>query len=289
MTRPVHTFTTADGLPTNAITCIKSDSHGFLWFCTTEGLSRFDGYTFVNYGVDQGLPDRYVSAFLETRSGDYWVGTARGLAHFNPKPGPKAPMFTVIGYGSDKTQPINDLLEDRQGTIWVAISRYGLLRLVPSNGQWALQRSDVNPTSGSVEGLLEDHEGNLWIAIYGVGGSGSAQLCRRSPNGHVDTFTGGFLQSNRILSITGDRENNICLGSYRGVALLVAHPQPSAKLIEHVYSQWFPGMRPEIRNIFQSSDGRRWVRSYGLVFEMLGDPRTGNVRFRLYDRHGMGP
>jgi len=55
------------------------DSRGFLWFCTQEGLSRFDGYSFTNYGVDQGLPHPTVNDFLETRNGELWVGTNGGL------------------------------------------------------------------------------------------------------------------------------------------------------------------------------------------------------------------
>jgi ligand-binding sensor domain-containing protein len=85
---PLRVYSTVDGLPSNEINCVKRDSHGFLWFCTAGGLSRFDGYTFTNYGIDQGLPDRPVTDFLETRGGEYWVGTARGLAQFNPEPGP---------------------------------------------------------------------------------------------------------------------------------------------------------------------------------------------------------
>lgn len=83
---PIKTYTTADGLARDHINRIVQDSRGFLWFCTTEGLSRFDGYKFSNYGVEQGLPGRDVTDFLETRSGTYWVATDRGLARFNPDP-----------------------------------------------------------------------------------------------------------------------------------------------------------------------------------------------------------
>src|SRR5262249_2600237 len=38
---PIKIYTTADRL--------VQDSHGYLWFCTAEGLSRFDGYKFTNY------------------------------------------------------------------------------------------------------------------------------------------------------------------------------------------------------------------------------------------------
>ncbi|MGA2591005.1 MAG: hypothetical protein ABSH32_13885 [Bryobacteraceae bacterium] len=51
-------YTTADGLAGNTIDRIVTDSHGFLWFCTREGLSRFDGYQFYNFGVAQGLGSR---------------------------------------------------------------------------------------------------------------------------------------------------------------------------------------------------------------------------------------
>ena len=82
---PIKTYTTADGLAQNTIHRIVRDSHGFLWFCTSEGLSRFDGYTFTNYGTEQGLPHRMVTDILETRGGLYWVGTYSGLARFDPK------------------------------------------------------------------------------------------------------------------------------------------------------------------------------------------------------------
>src|SRR5213080_5162326 len=82
---PLKPYTVADGLPNNVINKIVRDSRGFLWFCTGEGLSRFDGYAFTNYGVDQGLPHTAVNDFIETRSGELWIATNAGLVRFNPK------------------------------------------------------------------------------------------------------------------------------------------------------------------------------------------------------------
>src|SRR5260370_40946362 len=87
---PLKSYTVADGLSNNVINKIVRDSRGFLWFCTHEGLSRFDGYSFTNYGVDMGLPHSIVNDFLETRSGELWVGTKAGLVLFNPKGEPYA-------------------------------------------------------------------------------------------------------------------------------------------------------------------------------------------------------
>src|SRR5881275_3461283 len=105
---PLKAYTTADGLADNGINRIVRDSRGFLWFCTSEGLSRFDGYSFTNYGVNQGLPHAIVNDFLETRNGELWIATNAGLVLFNPKGEPSptlaftnqkpqtTPMFTVV-------------------------------------------------------------------------------------------------------------------------------------------------------------------------------------------------
>jgi ligand-binding sensor domain-containing protein len=53
---PVRAYSSSDGLGHDRVLCVVQDSHGLLWFCTADGLSRFDGRRFVNYGEAQGLP-----------------------------------------------------------------------------------------------------------------------------------------------------------------------------------------------------------------------------------------
>jgi len=82
---PLKAYTVADGLAHNEINKIVRDSRGFLWFCTAEGLSRFDGYAFTNYGTGEGLPHGVVNDFLETRGGEIWLATNGGLVRFARK------------------------------------------------------------------------------------------------------------------------------------------------------------------------------------------------------------
>src|SRR6266566_4878167 len=79
---PIKIYSTADGLPHNVVNKIVRDSRGFLWFCTEDGLSRFDGYKFTNYGTNQGLPHPVVNDLLEARSGEFWLATNGGLVRF---------------------------------------------------------------------------------------------------------------------------------------------------------------------------------------------------------------
>ncbi len=74
---PLKTYTTSDGLIRDYISRIVLDSRGFLWFCTPEGLSRFDGYAFTNtnYGAADGL-QRSVRDLLPASDGTYWIALA---------------------------------------------------------------------------------------------------------------------------------------------------------------------------------------------------------------------
>ena len=53
---PVRRYTATQGLPGGPVNRIFCDSKGFVWFCTGEGVARFDGYAFTTFGAEDGLP-----------------------------------------------------------------------------------------------------------------------------------------------------------------------------------------------------------------------------------------
>src|SRR5438128_11582423 len=80
----IRAYTVAEGLAHDHVSRIYRDSHDFLWICTDEGLSRFDGRRFLNYTVADGLPHIHVNDISETPGGDYWVATDGGVTLFRP-------------------------------------------------------------------------------------------------------------------------------------------------------------------------------------------------------------
>ena len=46
-------YTSRDGLGSNVVNCGVQDRQGYLWFGTNHGLTRFDGYRFVNFYVEE--------------------------------------------------------------------------------------------------------------------------------------------------------------------------------------------------------------------------------------------
>src|SRR2546421_12609895 len=75
---PIKIFTSADGLGSSFISSLMRDSRGFLWVCTRNGLSRFDGSRFVTYQVGDTSSSPGIEQILETRKGVYWISTTGG-------------------------------------------------------------------------------------------------------------------------------------------------------------------------------------------------------------------
>src|SRR5437899_3573524 len=135
-TLPIRIYTLADGLPRNRINRIVKDSHGFLWFCTSEGLSRFDGYRFTNYGTRDGLPSRAINQFIETHDGAYWVATENGLLRFNPNVDPAGSHFIPVTIDqAENSRHVEVIVEGRAGEILCGTAN-GIYSLKKFGNEW---------------------------------------------------------------------------------------------------------------------------------------------------------
>ena len=281
---PLRRYTTEDGLPSNTATCVRRDSRGFLWFCTTEGLSRFDGYSFTNYGVEQGLPDPFITDLVETGEGLYWVGTRHGLVLFDPRRGPRRSLFTTyLPADTEPAQHVTSLFRDRDGFVWVATEQ-GAYRIVDSATGWRFEHLELPGTmSPGVLSFSQDRDGYLWMIS---GDYDSAMLCWRATEGNTGCLPKGPFQKNRIVGLFVDRENRIWVGTYKGIMLLAPNPRQAGNPVWRVFHKQ-DGLLSEVSGeFFQSADGRLWV-SAGGMFEILGSGKE--VRFKVYSHEFGAP
>ncbi len=227
---PIKTYTTADGLVNNRISRIVRDSRGYLWFCTEDGLSCFDGYTFTNYTTQDGLPDSYVDDLLERRDGTYWIATAKGLCRFNPTGSPVPmsqrsrqnvqPLFEVYRPDAEDSAAIVKVLcEDHSGTLWCG-TRHGVYRVEETNDRVELRYVDFGIARDErggqyIRGIVEDRQGVLWV-------SSRSGLYRRFPNGRCEAFTtANGLGSNDLGRLMVNPDGEIWVPS-QGFALRIA-------------------------------------------------------------------
>ncbi|MGH9822784.1 MAG: ligand-binding sensor domain-containing protein, partial [Blastocatellia bacterium] len=264
---PIRTYTTTDGLAQDNINRIVPDSKGFLWFCTGEGLSCFDGYQFTSYTSDQGLPDRRVKDFLQTRAGDYWVATGNGICRFDPS---GAVPFTPYQSGlTDGSQVVEVMLEDHDGAIWFG-THSGLYRLETKTGHVKIQSVDIgmppDAEGNVVQALLLDRQGSLWSGTLGGG------LYRRWPDGRVERYTTrNGLPRDRIEALLEDRSGQIWAGTSLGLAQLVSAPDPSRPVVSHVFRTGDGLAGDFVESLFQSADGRLWAGGGGLSEYVPGE------------------
>ena len=50
-------LTLSEGLPDNIVYSCFQDSRSYIWFCTANGVSRYDGRKFQNFTISNGLAD----------------------------------------------------------------------------------------------------------------------------------------------------------------------------------------------------------------------------------------
>lgn len=292
---PLQPYTVADGLAHNEVNKIVRDSRGFLWFCTAEGLSRFDGYTFTNYGTANGLPHSAVTDFLETRGGELWLGTGAGLVRFNSKGTPTervvyegetrggdSPMFTVIVPEDEdrRARYITVLVEGHDGTIWAG-TRQGVYRLERSDGHLRLRYVDIkwlgDDLGPVIWDLLEDRHGTLWAAYLGA-------LSRRWPDGSAAHYRmSDGLPDNQFHDLFEDHRGQLFVGT-RGAGFFrftadETHAPPSVTFTLTVrdleQSQW-------INQLFETSDHKLWAATANGLIEFIPDGDDQGRRYRLY-------
>jgi len=77
-------------ISSNMVLTILEDKNGDIWLGTTQGLNKAvinditKEITFINYSINEGLPDNNVQGMLEDNKGNIWISTNKGLSKFNP-------------------------------------------------------------------------------------------------------------------------------------------------------------------------------------------------------------
>ena len=72
-------YTGAEGLPQAQVMGMRQDRHGYMWFATYGGLSRFDGSEFRTYTKDHGLSSNAVFDIVEDERGRLLLATSGGV------------------------------------------------------------------------------------------------------------------------------------------------------------------------------------------------------------------
>jgi ligand-binding sensor domain-containing protein len=128
----LRNYSVSDGLPSNEVYDVFNDSKGFLWFATDAGVSRYDGYHFLNFTSRDGMPDNTVFGFYEDSKGRIWFRSYSGLLSYFD--GSKI-ICPAVNNELKKILPGNavvSLYVDVHDTVWLGLSgSVSALRILP--------------------------------------------------------------------------------------------------------------------------------------------------------------
>jgi signal transduction histidine kinase/ligand-binding sensor domain-containing protein len=302
---PVKIYTSADGLGSGFVDFLMRDSRGFLWLCTRDGLSRFDGSQFVTYEVGEGGSPGVESIF-EARNGVYWIGTTAGLYRFDPNES-STPKIARNGrpiLNARFCSPVRGgMLQDRKGNIWIRSDGVSLMQ--EHDGKVSLTRLDLHLPAGinehyGVNNMFEAEDGSFWInTTFG--------LVRRLPDERTIFYPYQTALIEGTTMVNLDSHNRVWLK--RGLDLFVMNPdrieslsgagllttrdiKPTEKvplqaekeipmpvepgqIVQIIANDYFDQWA--LKNIYETSDGHIWITTEkdlleydGHVFRIFG-------------------
>jgi signal transduction histidine kinase/ligand-binding sensor domain-containing protein len=234
---------------------IEGDN-GHLWIGTSEGIKQLKGEKMEAYpSPTKGLfrPNR----FHRDREGSLWIGTSRqGLWHSHQ--GHTDHLAVSDGLSGDYIQ---DLFEDREGSIWVVTSA-GLDRfhdLAVSTISFRQGLSDV-----SVAAVLASSDGSVWLGTTdGLNRWLNGQITiyrKRNPRGStaartqteslpVREIADNGLPDDVVGSLFEDRQGRIWVSTLRGTAYFE----------NERFVPVTPGFGKAVHSIVQDTDDTIWI------------------------------
>ena len=219
-----------DGLSDPSITAIYRDSQGFLWIGTSNGLNRFDGYSFTVFRSNSKNPceleEEYIQSISEDKKHNLLVGTWNGgLAVFDRV---KETFTHYVNDPNDDHSISNNwirvIYQDKKGRIWLG-TQNGLNLFDPEKKTFKRYLVNIHNPENPVElrltsiyGIDEDNKGNLWIAtwsglvIFNPDLDRMIQIDKDHPSELIST--------NRLQSIVVNN-NQVWIGTYKAGLILL--------------------------------------------------------------------
>lgn len=295
-------FNKEQGLPSQYIWKLYSDRKNILWANCYNGLSYWNGSSFVPFTAITASNDIQFTALCEDTEGDFWLGTpSRGVYKVRPSIistiGPAQGLWNdkmlsltklkngkilfatncggVYEWKNDSARylPLNSsfpnlciwsIFEDSQKNIW-----YGsevLYKTAGLTGKGILYDSSNGFDGANVYALFEDSHKNIWIGCF----NGTYVYNGKS---FLRYTTNDGLSYNDTRVFFEDKSGEIWIGTSSGLNIFKNGIITQINLLG---SDTVQLRKPYIRAIYEDDDGTMWFGSYG---DGLIRMKDGKVRY----------
>lgn len=220
-------YSTDDGLPSNAIGDIKHDGHGYVWFATWNGLSRFDGYNFFNYdtGPGSGVPllHNRISELAIDKQQNVWMKMYDNRVFVLNRNTDKIQnaFEGITGYEDFKT--LCPITITSAGDVLVIIDGIGIYKL-NLNSNNTISSELITTGKLKPKAIVEGYKNDLWVSTD----NGIHRMSLSNGNVEQDGIFNGE-DINCIFS----NGFNIFAGTTTGKIVTFAYGQPPRTIYQH--------------------------------------------------------
>lgn len=281
----------AEGLAQETVLAVLQDRDGFMWFGTQNGLSRFDGYRFINYrsvpGKPRSLSNSWVRVLHLDRHGRLWLGTDGGLNLYDPV----TQSFTLFvpeetARRGNGNRHINAIVGDGRDGLWIGTNdglQYFDTALRRFTTWHHEHGNDGSLSDDNVNALALDGAGRLWI---GTGGGLDSLGPERTRIEHHPS--GLDPRRNPVHALMVDGEQRLWVGRTGGLERRALTGPEAGKLrrfgpADGIGAWW-------ITALYRDAGGEIWVGTHddGLLRWRGREDSFENHRHAVTDRHSLG-
>lgn len=279
----ITNYTSRNGLSQNTVRCILQDSIGYMWFGTTNGISRFDGYSFKTIMLDSigDFRDNRINGLSQDHGGMIWVKcfsdayycysvkTERFInlgsqeakdyaARCNAVEKEQKKKIRTQVFGTNVHPHINPIQDDQDFTLF-SDSLSGYVWIYDKGKKKTFHVMAVeSPDQESVRyRAVKTDDDTYWITTLHHG------LVRyNSKSGRTERFTvRDGLSSNNLRCIIKDRNGDLWIGTneHGAMRIRMSAQDENKKILDFDDAE---GNTMEIRMSFTDSDKRVWFGAH---------------------------
>jgi ligand-binding sensor domain-containing protein/signal transduction histidine kinase len=246
-------------LPTpELVDCILELSDGKVWVAATGNhiLHQFENGKFIPITDENDRLIEQVTALLEDREGNVWVGTRfRGLLKLRRR---QVSVYSARdGLGNDV---INSICAASDGTMWIGASRGHFSRI--RGGEVTSYKVPGEEFRLSEVVILPDHRERLWFGVRGTDEE-NARLWLWERGQLTRSHIG--VGAKYIWALYDDGVSSLWIGTEAGAKRFHYNAEPPTL----VQVDWLP--RAKVNAFLRDSEGRTWVATEnGLICSDTG-------------------